>query len=515
MASISVIGSDNMPALDLSTIADGTITTNNNTEIDITATDGTVYKLEGDFSGGSGTTMPTSGAITRWVATAPGDAGTTTINGMDFDVTTFENYLSSGTGEGLYKAIFATDDTFNLTQGTTNSVIGGAGDDHFVMGTTLDASDSIDGNGGIDTVALNGTYSDLVLGATTLTQIDRLVLNGDNSYNITTNDATVAAGHTLVVDARPVTSDGSLTFNGSAETDGNFRFFLGDIGTPLNVTGGAGNDSFHGGGSNATLIGGGGNDRFTFGANFDGTDTIDGGTGVNTVSLDGDYSAGLTFGATSLENINALVLTANNSYDLTLNAANDPSGQTLRVDGSHLHSGDSLTFDGSAVSGNLYLEGGNGSDTLTAGQGHAVFDGALGSDTFITGAKSDHFLYTSVADSNGAHYDTIEGFNAAHDDFTVMNTVNSVDAAVTTGSLSAATFVTDLKADLGATQLHANDAALFTASSGDMAGDTFLVIDQNGVAGYQFDGDLVIQLTGATNLGSLDAASFHATAIIP
>jgi Ca2+-binding RTX toxin-like protein len=514
MANIIIDGSEDMSTFDISTVSDGTITTNNSTVVSITATDGVVYKLEGDFSGGSGTTLPTEGTITRIVITNPETEARTVVSGLTYSVTQFEQFLNNGASEAFLKSLFANDDTFNLTNGTTDNVIGGAGDDHFVMGGALVAGDSIQGNGGSNTVTLNGTYEALTLTDTTLQNIGKLTMQGDTSYNITTADGTVAAHHSLVVDARPISQLGSLTFNGSAETDGSFQFFLGGMGN-TNVTGGAGNDSFHGAGTNATLNGGGGNDTFYFGGAFDGTDTIDGGTGTNLIRLDGDYSAGLTFGATSLQNISDIILVhgTGNSYDLTLNAENDTGGQNLKIDGSSLHSTDTLTFDGSAVQGNLNLVGGNGADTLTGGHGHTTFDGGLGADTLDAGDKSNHFIYAGVTDSNGARHDTINGFDAVRDDIDVLNGVNSVDTAVTTGSLSTATFVTDLKADLGASALHVHDAVLFTASSGDLAGDTFLVIDQNGVAGYQSDGDLVIQITNGTNLSSLSASDFHAQTV--
>ena len=57
-------------------------------------------------------------------------------------------------------------------------------------------------------------------------------------------------------------------------------------------------------------------------------------------------------------------------------------------------------------------------------------------------------------------------------------------------------------------QLHAGDAVLFTPDSGNLAGHTFLVIDFNGVAGYQAGADLVIQLESATHLNNLSIGNF-------
>ena len=72
-------------------------------------------------------------------------------------------------------------------------------------------------------------------------------------------------------------------------------------------------------------------------------------------------------------------------------------------------------------------------------------------------------------------------------------TVSAVDAAVTTGALSTATFDSDLAAAVGASQLGAGHAVVFTPNSGTLSGDHFLIVDANGVAGYQAGQDYVIE----------------------
>ncbi|HEY0111669.1 MAG TPA: bluetail domain-containing putative surface protein, partial [Allosphingosinicella sp.] len=61
------------------------------------------------------------------------------------------------------------------------------------------------------------------------------------------------------------------------------------------------------------------------------------------------------------------------------------------------------------------------------------------------------------------------------------------------GSLSTASFDSDLEAAMNGT-LDASEAVLFTANSGDLAGRLFLVVDENGTAGYQAGEDYVIEL---------------------
>ncbi len=518
MATFHVDGSNDMSALDLSTIANGTITTNTSSKVVIQATDGTTYVLTGDFSGGTGTTMPTGGTITGWTSyTSNTDSPShIIISGLGLPVSDFNDDVQHNNATALQDEMFSGNDTFNLTGGNgQNNVIGAGGNDLFELGSTLAATDSIDGCGGFNTVTLDGDYAGLTLAAGTLLNMDRIDLLGAHSYNITTNDAMVVSGQTFDVDARNVGSDGSLTFNGSAETDGKFDFFLGST-SNLNVTGGAGNDIFNGGGSGATLNGGGGDDTFNFGGNFDGTDAINGGSGFNTLSLDGDYSAGVAMGATALVNIDKIVLTHGNDYHLALNAANDGAGDKLNLNASDLHAADSVTFDASAVAGNLYLQGGAGADTLIGGTGFNVFYGGGGADRITANTGTDHFFYGAASDSTGTHYDAISGFDADHDKFVLANAaVNAIDTAVATGALSTATFNGDLSHAIGAAQLGAHDAVLFTADSGTLSGDTFLIIDENGVAGYQGKGDLVIQLTGAHNLGDLSTSNFgdHTTLV--
>ncbi len=264
----------------------------------------------------------------------------------------------------------------------------------------------------------------------------------------------------------------SFTFDGSATTKANH----------VDVETGTGN---------ASLTGGSGDDKFTFGANFQATDHVDGGAGTDMLSLSGDYSAGLAFAAGTLSNVETLHLGAGFDYDLQTVDANVAAGATLVVDGSPLHVGNSLTFDGSAET-----------------DGHFVFVGGHGADTFTGGSLSDTFVYQSAAASSGPLYDTVVDANFDLDRFDVpgdAGTVNGLDAAVSGTLDSGANFDSELKAALHH-HLSAHHALLFTASAGTLSGETFLIVDVNGADGYQSGGDLVIHLTGAT--GTLSTADF-------
>ena len=126
------------------------------------------------------------------------------------------------------------------------------------------------------------------------------------------------------------------------------------------------------------------------------------------------------------------------------------------------------------------------------------------------GSGADKFVYSNVADSTGVTRDVVTGFNGLHDKFDLPSgySVNAIDAAVTTGALSSGAFDTNLAAAVDAAHLSAHDAVLFTPDAGTLHGHTFLVVDMNGVAGYQAGADLVIQLESATHLDILATTNF-------
>ncbi|MGD0142976.1 MAG: calcium-binding protein [Rhizomicrobium sp.] len=509
MADYTVTGNVDMSTLDLATIKNGTIDTNNSTTLVITATDGTVYTLTGNFTGGAGSTLPTGGDITGWSSSAT-DGSTVDITGLDLSVKTFDHALNTDNATNLQFEMFGGNDNFDAAAGTGDDVLTGyAGNDIFRFGGSFGGSDEVNGGGGYNTVMLNGNYhSGLTLAANALTNVQDLRLIGDHSYDITASAGSIVGVHGLLVDASQVGPGQTVDFNGSAESV-NFDFDLTSL-TNSTIVGGSGNNTFNGGGKNDTLVGGAGNDRFFFGSQFDGTDSIDGGGGHNTVLLDGDYSAGLNFGANSLVNIQHLVLEGANSYNLTLNSANVTAVDTLTIVGHGLTSADSLIVNGAATSGNLIFQGGASTDNLTGGSGDNTFITGSGVETLTGLGAHDSFQFSSAANSTGPNFDTIDGFNALNDHFVLGTHVTGLDTWVTTGSLSAATFNADMSADLGSSQLTANHAVLFTPDAGTFAGDTFLVVDTNGQAGYTAGQDVVIELNGPTHLASLSTSNFLA-----
>lgn len=172
-----------------------------------------------------------------------------------------------------------TNGTFLIYAGQGNDRItgGGLNDGFFFAEGAFTAADRIDGGGGNENqIGLRGDYSGakaVVLDAATITNIQTIVLlsgkdtrfgpsGPDYRYDLKIDDANVAAGRSLTINAGRLQSGESVAFDGSAETDGSLRFF-GGAGDD-SFTGGAQNDFIYGGLGADTLRGGGGSDRFVY-----------------------------------------------------------------------------------------------------------------------------------------------------------------------------------------------------------------------------------------------------------
>ena len=116
-------------------------------------------------------------------------------------------------------------------------------------------------------------------------------------------------------------------------------------------------------------------------------------------------------------------------------------------------------------------------------------------------------MYGQASDSSSNKFDTITDFDATVDRIDTWTKVYGVDPAVNTGKLWNSTFDSNLTTILSG-KLKAHHAVLVTPDAGTYAGQQFLVIDTNGVAGYQAGTDLVIRLTSPANLLSLNSGTF-------
>ncbi|HTQ13624.1 MAG TPA: calcium-binding protein [Rhizomicrobium sp.] len=461
--------------------------------------------------GAGGSVTGFSAAITVGFDSVVSNAGTVIGQSGDgiFATDSGQNIANSGymfgTDAAVYLQEFSGDfpdyitnsGTFAGTRGIYESAAGNvyftnSGTVSAYYGVVLDA-----GAGNVDTIDNTGVIA---------APGGAILQTGAGTVNVTNSGHISGA---ISFDAGNDTYDGTLgsILGAVAGNAGNDTLIGGEGRDVLN--GGSANDILWGNGGadkliagpgNDTIDGGSGNDQIVMNSFLTAKDQIDGGTGNDTVFLDGDYSAGIVFGATTMVNVETISLAAGFGYRLTTDDATVAAGKTLTVDASALSGGATLFFDGSAeTDGHFDIVGGASANTMTGGDL---------SDTLTGGAGVDTFKYLDPVESTSTQFDLVVGFNANADRFDFDVAVGAVDATVASGRLSMGAFDADLAGAVGAGQLAAGHAVLFTPTAGSLHGDTFLIVDANGVAGYQAGQDYVIELVNATHLASLSTADF-------
>lgn len=446
-------------------------------------------ELDGNYSGGL----------------AISDANVNSIETIQFDGLDGGPYNITITGDISGSAALSLDGsltnthtplTLDLTAATSASYVitGSPADDTIKFAGNFSASDSITCGGGNDTLELNGDYSlGITFGAATITGIDDITLADGHTYAFTENNGNVVSGATLTVDASALTGSNQLFFFGSAESDGHYAF-IGGAGAD-DLEGGAQSDTFDLSRSDgAFALGNGGNDTFTvtLAAKL-ADDFIDGGSGSDTLVLNGDFSTQTTITASNVENIETLqLLGAANSYDLSAGDGITGAG-TLTVDAS---AAANLNFDASGTTATAYvITGSAGADTITGGAKADTITGGAGADTLTGGGGADTFNYVAASDSNtSTGYDTIADLTTADSihiaeltpSFFGTETVNAYQ-----GSLDA-----DLASVLSGMTSGAYAVVTLSGASDPLSGHTFLVVDGNGTAGYTAGADYVIDITG-------------------
>jgi Ca2+-binding RTX toxin-like protein len=215
---------------------------------------------------------------------------------------------------------------------------------------------------------------------------------------------------------------------------------------------------------------------------------------LDTLVLSGDFSSGFTLSSNPAK-VGQVLLAPGHDYVLAADDDFVAAGQSLTVDGQALGVGH-VMFDGSAeTDGRFAFYGGDADDYFFGGAGADSIRGLGGADVLSGGAGGDTFVYAGAGDSSGAGYDLLADFDPAVDRIDLPGTVTGFAAAVTSGALSDASFDDDLGAALGA--LGARQAVWFAPDAGDLAGQIFLVVDGNGIAGYQEGEDFVFGIAGS------------------
>ncbi|WP_431849439.1 calcium-binding protein [Allosphingosinicella sp.] len=297
----------------------------------------------------------------------------------------------TGTDNPDYLDGLAGDDTLN-GGGGSDALAGGAGSDTLSGGAGRDdlsggdGADLLDGGAEADTMK-GGAGSDLYL----VDDVGDVVIEAAGE-GIRDEVRTTLGNYALPDDVEV------LTYTGSSGASG----LRGNAGNNLITGSSLGDLIFLNQGGDDSASGGAGDDGFYFGAAFTGADSVDGGKGaLDQIGLQGDYSAGVTFGGGNVNGIEQIVLLPGSnsrfgdtsggsySYDFAWSGGLGV-GQRLVVTANTLRLGENLTFDGSAEKNGFFLVyGGHGIDTLTGGAGDDGFffgrDGRFGPDDKLDG----------------------------------------------------------------------------------------------------------------------------------
>jgi hypothetical protein len=357
-----------------------------------------------------------------------------------------------------------------------NSIVGGAG------------GDTIDGGGGFDLVSYSGST----------TGVSVNLLNGTASGGDAQGDHVSNIEGLYGTLARDVLigDNGKNVLNGLLGAD--------------TLTGNGGNDTLInlGGGGKPIISGGTGNDLIqlltadsaTYGFAFRSVVQVNGGAGYDTLEI--TKAPVMTFTGSTIQNVERLVVNDGFNYNFTSADLTVASGARLWVDGSALTGTSYFRFDGSAeTNGAFDFTGGAGRDTFLGGAGGDTLTGGGEKDLLTGGAGADTFIYNGLTESKFSYRDQVTDFHTAADTFQFDVDVNAIDATVS-GSISTGADLTALVNG----HFGASHAMLVNVTGGTLNGQTLLLVDANGVAGFQSAGDYVIDVTGI--VGTLTVADF-------
>jgi Ca2+-binding RTX toxin-like protein len=242
-----------------------------------------------------------------------------------------------------------------------------------------------------------------------------------SDYTLKTHEATAGSGAQVSFDASALGKKDVLDFDARNETNG-----------ILIVTGGRANDVLKGGawangyhlerGGNDTAGGTIGADGFYMGGAFTAKDKLNGGGGIfDTLFLDGNYSAGVVFGAKTVLDTANCVMAAGHDYSLTLHEATVAAGGSMTFDALSLGPANHLVFDASADTDcfSITIKGGAGNDTIAGGHSNVMDLTAGGNDDVTGGDAHDQFNFNLSFDGS----DKIDG-GAGSTDLLIIGSIN-------------------------------------------------------------------------------------------
>lgn len=348
-----------------------------------TGTD-TLRSIEGIFGSSYGDSITGSASTGNLVASSElfrGNAGNDTINGGDgFDWAFYDTSSSGvtvtlgGSADGTAQDGLGGTDVLRNIEAVRGSDLGdsmtGSGWNEFFEGRA--GNDTIDGQGGIDTAYYSRSWSGVTV---------------DLSQNKASADGYGYGGSSdtlLNVENVVGSRDGNDSITGTSGAN--------------RLEGNGGNDTLNGLTGNDTLLGGDGNDQITI-TDTGASDSIDGGAGWDNLNLRMD-STTLTLSGGNIQGIESYNLeitsaTGTTAPKVTLTDAAFAAAGGNTVSVSSWYTNAALNIDASlAASGhNVYINGGNGNDTLVGGMGNDNLRGGGGNDSISGGAGTDTVVY--------------------------------------------------------------------------------------------------------------------------
>ena len=345
------------------------------------------------------------------------DASASFVLGLNLEALTLTgNADINATGNTLANALTGNDGNNVLNGlGGADTMIGGLGDDTYVIDNLADVVDETTGGGGTDTVVINRSVN---LAGLNFTDIENATLTGTGAFAIT-----------------GTADDNRLIGNAGANT----------------LTGAGGNDYFDGGAGGDSMIGGAGDDTYVIDSI---NDHINDSSGANTLlsSINVDLEIA-EFGAiddvTLIGNIALLVQGSFRSEQITGNARDNTlfgnfgddtltgaGGNDLLLGGignDNLDGGDG-NDEVIGDSGDDLLLGGAGNDVVSGGRGNDTLDGGAGADTLSGGLGDDVYLNVDsldiIAETADGGRDTIQ----ASTSITLGETVFSIESVELLGT---------------------------------------------------------------------------------
>lgn len=419
-----------------------------------------------------------------------GGAGNDTLDGGAGNDTVMggagNDSITGGTGnDKLYGG--DGDDTFADATVGDNYVEGGAGNDTFVTTlANLTSADTIIGGDGTDTISISDAASvDLTADITKLSNVSGVEVIGFTGLNgsdtVTINDGVVStAGGSLTLKfLTGVTGANTINASGVLASASTVSFTdLAGLGTTYSI--GNGKDVISMGDGADTVV-------ISNAAYLSSADSLDAGTGSDTLSFTNDTAATNTITAAQLTNVkgfetfNINHATDTNLVNYVFTLDDTIVGNQVAVGSTFTISRDTgedgtLKVDGSAVTSNynLSLAGADGADTLTGGAGNDTISGLDGNDSLTGGAGNDTFVVTGLTQAaNGS--DVITDFNFG----TSTTSVDVIQLDVTSTTKVFGKASTGITAAAGTEILILDQAAYQDASGAQTAARTALGANDN------------------------------------